>query len=166
MRKFVLLLLLVVLLGATAYSQETARIYDPEADAAAEVEQAIRLAGLEDKHVLVMVGGNWCSWCRRLNAFILEDQQIDSLIQAEYIWVKVNYSKENKNLDLLEDLGLPQRMGFPVMVILDEEGKRLHTQNSWYLEEDKSYSKDKLMSFLNEWTAGALDPKNYKDYRE
>jgi thioredoxin-related protein len=146
-------------------AQEKPNIYDPLADAGEEVQMAIKQAASEDKNVLLMVGGNWCPWCVRLHGFMLEDSAIDSTLQSNYVWVKVNYSKENKNLDLLKQLQFPQRMGFPVMVILDREGNRLHTQNTWYLEKEKSYDRDKILSFLKDWGPAALDINNYKDYQ-
>ena len=60
----------------------------------------------------------------------------------------VNYSKENKNLAEMKKLEFPQRFGFPVFVILDSNGKRIHTQNSSYLEEGDGYSKKKVIDFL------------------
>ena len=65
-------------------------------------------------------------------------------------------------MDLLEKLDFPHRFGFPVLVILDHEGNRIHTQNSVYLEEDKGYSKKKLIGFFKDWTVGKVDPGNYK----
>jgi hypothetical protein len=59
--------------------------------------------------------------------------------------------------------GYPQRFGFPVFIILDENGNRIHTQNSAYLEEGKGYSKDKIAEFFEAWSPAALDPKNYKN---
>jgi hypothetical protein len=83
-------------------------------------------------------------------------------MQANYVFQLLNYSKENKNPDILADLEFPQRFGFPVIVILDEEGKRIHTQNSAYLEKDKSYDEKKMVEFLMQWSPAAMDPKNYK----
>ena len=58
----------------------------------------------------------------------------------------------------------PQRFGFPVFLILDEKGDLLHTQNSWYLEDGKkSYDKDKVGAFFNDWRRKALDPAQYKE---
>jgi len=74
----------------------------------------------------------------------------------------LNTSRENKNSDILADLCYPQRFGFPVLVVLDAEGKRLHTQNSAYLEQEKSYSPEKVFEFLKHWTPAAIDPKNYQ----
>jgi len=76
--------------------------------------------------------------------------------------VKVNYSPESKNEELLAKLDFPQRFGFPVFVILDAKGDRIHTQNTAFLEEDGSYSKKKVMQFFKQWSPAALDPDNYK----
>jgi hypothetical protein len=73
----------------------------------------------------------------------------------------LNYSKENKNLEALESLEYPQRFGFPVLVILDGKGRRIHTQNSAYLEKEKSYDEKKMIEFLKQWSPAALDPENY-----
>jgi hypothetical protein len=73
----------------------------------------------------------------------------------------VNYSKENMNLPMLEKLHYPQRFGFPVFLILNEKGERIHTQNSAYLEKGDGYDKPKIMEFLGAWSKNALDPKKY-----
>lgn len=164
-RKIIILALTVLLSWLEIQAQEKPHIYDPQANARADIEKALEKAMKENKHVLLMIGGNWCPWCVKLNGFILDDHQIDSTLKGNFVWVKVNYSKENKNLDLLKDLGFPQRMGFPVLVVLDQNGNRLHTQNSWYLEEDKSYDRKKLLAFLENWGPAALDPESYKDYQ-
>jgi hypothetical protein len=75
----------------------------------------------------------------------------------------LNYSKENKNLDLLKKYGYPQRFGFPVFIILDANGNKIHTQNSSYLEAGKGYSKEKIIDFLQGWSPVALKPESYKD---
>ena len=83
-------------------------------------------------------------------------------MKANYVFGLLNYSKENKNLDILAEMEYPQRFGFPVIVVLDAEGKRIHTQNSAYLEKEKSYDEKKMVEFLGQWAPAALDPKSYK----
>jgi len=82
-------------------------------------------------------------------------------MEKNYVRVMVNYSKENKNLDVLEKLGFPQRFGFPVLVILNDKGERIHTQNSAFLEEDGGYSIKKVAGFLKNWSPDALNPSHY-----
>jgi hypothetical protein len=56
----------------------------------------------------------------------------------------------------------PQRFGFPVILVLDGGGNLIHTQNTLYLEKDKSYDEKRMIDFLKHWSPAALDPKNYK----
>lgn len=113
--------------------------------------------------MLLMIGGNWCSWCLRFNKFVQQDAQLDSALQANYVLYHLNYSKENENKPLLAKYGYPQRFGFPVFVVLDEQGNRIHTQNSAYLEEGKGYNKQKVLEFFDNWSTRALKPESYAD---
>lgn len=153
----VVLLCLPILLKA----QDTVKIYNPYADAASDIKQAVSLAREQNKHVLLQIGGNWCPWCIRLHGFMKTENQIDSILKADYIRVMVNYSKENKNPDVLASLGYPQRFGFPVLLILDQNGNRLHTQDSGLLEQGKGYDAEKIKRFLLEWNVTALNPATY-----
>lgn len=156
--KTVLLLLLTVT-GLSAQNT-TPQIYDPTRDPFSQVEQAIKSAE-GNRHILLQIGGNWCKWCRMFEKWSRETPQIDSLLKADFIIVHVNYSKENKNESFLKSLEFPQRFGFPVFVILDEKGRRLHTQNSAYLEEGEGYSEKKVTEFLRHWNKAAVSEKSY-----
>lgn len=156
-------LFVFLLISQIVFAQDAEKkVYNPFANAKKDVEQAVYMADSLSKHVLIQIGGNWCPWCLRLNKFMYEDEVLDSMIHHNYIVVKVNYSKENMNLDLMEKLGYPQRFGFPVLVVLDAKGNRLHTQNSGYLEYSNGYDRKKVISFIKNWSPNALDPINYK----
>jgi thioredoxin-related protein len=152
-------LILVIFLFAASYllaQTEGVHIYNPASDAREDIATAVKQAKAENKQVLLQIGGNWCPWCVKLDGFMAEDAQVDSVLKADYVRVMVNYSKENKNEEVMKMLGNPQRFGFPVLVILDQDGVRLHTQDSWYLEKDKFYDKEKLMHFLEMWSVAAV----------
>jgi thioredoxin-related protein len=149
-------------LFCSSYGQET-KIYNPEANVSSEISQGLIKAKAENKQLLLQVGGNWCPWCLKFHKLCSEDQDIKTLIGKNYVWIMVNYSKENKNLAELKKLEFPQRFGFPVFVILDSSGKRIHTQNSAYLEEGAGYSEKKVIDFLMQWTPDALNADHYKD---
>ncbi len=142
-------------------AQEKFNVYHPEADAKQDIAEAITKAKQENKHVLIQIGGNWCGWCKLFHDLTTTDEELKKYIAENYEVVHVNYSKENQNLDVLASLEYPQRFGFPVFVILDGNGKRIHTQNSGYLEEDKGHSKKKVLEFLQQWSPAALNPENY-----
>lgn len=153
MKQNIALSFLIFLLSFSLSAQQTEKIYNPEADAKAEVSAAVAKAASEGKHVFLQVGGNWCPWCVKFHKMISADARLDSLIRANYVVVKVNYSKENKNNELLSTLGYPQRFGFPVFVILDQTGRVIHTQDSGYLELDKGYDPEKVERLFINWSA-------------
>lgn len=158
MKKLLSLIIIVAISHSYLLAQtEPVQIYNPDADAKADIAAALNQAKDENKHVLLQIGGNWCPWCIRLHNFIAADPQIDSMRTADYVTVMVNVDKEKdkRNYDLLASLGNPQRFGFPVLVVLNQEGEVIHVQDSWYLELDKSYDKEKLMHFYRMWNVAA-----------
>lgn len=147
------------------YAQERPGPYKPDADVRADLKAAIEQAKSENKHVLVQFGGNWCPWCIRFHQLVEGAQPVDSLVQADYIYLLANVpgKKEERDYALLEEYGFPNRFGFPVFVILDGNGKQLHTQDSGILEhcKEKGYDTTKVVTFLRMWNARAMDPKTY-----
>jgi thioredoxin-related protein len=137
------------------------KLYNPEADAKTDLQNSIEKANTEGKHVLLQIGGNWCSWCIKFNKKVTENDTLNSVLKEKYIPYHLNYSKENWNEDILTNLGYPQRFGFPVFVVLDGKGNRLHTQNSVSLEENKGYSTKEVLEFFNSWSRTSIDPKSY-----
>jgi len=158
--------LLLMTIAFVGFSQDMTKfkLYSPGENAEQKIAEAVKLAKQQHKHVFVQIGGNWCSWCARFHDFISSDYSIDSLLKANYVVYHMNYSEDNHNAKLMAKYGFPQRFGFPVFLVLDGNGKLLHTQNSGYLEDgNKSYKKEAVMGFLSDWTPSALDPKNYKE---
>lgn len=152
----------------TSQAQDLSKfnLYKPMENAEAGIANAVKQAKSSGKHVFIQIGGNWCIWCARFNDLVTTDKSIDSLVQANYVVYHLNYSKENKNEKLLAKYGYPQRFGFPVFLVLDGNGKLLHTQNSGYLEAgqgSKGYNTETVKGFLNDWSKHALDPAQYKE---
>jgi len=147
---------------AQTATAEKVKLYNPLADAKADMKTAIAQAVKEGKFVLLEVGGNWCSWCYRFEDAVNKNDTLKIALQNNFVMYHLNYSSENKNEEVMASLGYPQRFGFPVFVILDSKGTRLHTQNSAYLEEGKGYDSKKILEFFNHWSPTALDPKSYE----
>ena len=158
----------VIIFCLAAYTSiaqtEGNKLYDPSADAAKDIAAAVKKAKAENKYVLLQGGGNWCSWCIEFARFCKADKKIDSVINASFVWYHLNWSKENENKKIFSSYGYAQRFGFPVFIILDGNGNRIHTQNSEYLENGKkSYDNNKVQAFLEMWSPNALNPKMYGD---
>lgn len=154
---------LVLLLSLRSFAADSTKLYNPAADARKDLAAAVAKAAKEGKHVLIQVGGNWCVWCYRFHDFVAKDTALARIENEGFVVYHLNYSKENKNLDVLKSFGFPQRFGFPVFVVLDGNGNRLHTQDSSLLEEGKGYNKEKVKSFFQAWSPTALDEKKYRE---
>jgi thioredoxin-related protein len=158
-----ILVVFFFIISINSYGNDTTKLYNPYANVVKDLEQALIKAKKEKKNVLLQIGGNWCIWCYRLNSFIQTDTLLRQLLNDNYVLYHFNYSKENKNLPYLKKLGYPQRFGFPVLVVLDENGKQLHTQDSALLEKGNGYDREKVKSFLRNWAPGAFDEMLYKE---
>lgn len=152
---------LAMILPMTVNAQEQ-KIYDTRADAKKDIAEAVEAAQKSNKHIFLQIGGNWCPWCIKFHNFIHNNVELNSFMEDNFEVVKVNYDQNNRQEELLTKLEFPQRFGFPVFVILDGSGKRIHTQNSAFLEKDKNYDKDKTLHFLKNWSPTALDPVSYQ----
>lgn len=162
--KFLFVLMFLIVSIAAVAQNEAKKLYDPKANATADIAAAIKKAAAENKYVLIQAGGNWCGWCIEFARFAKADATIDSIINHSFVWYHLNWSKENENKKIFALYGYPQRFGFPAFLILNGKGERIHTQNSEYLEDGKkSYDKNKVQSFLEMWSPHSLDPRLYQN---
>lgn len=133
------------------------KVYDEGLDGIPQIEEALEEARSTDRFLVCQVGGNWCPWCLRFANLITEDEEIAKFVKENFVYIHVSTSKENKNLEALKRLGNPGRFGYPALVILDQEGRVMHIQNSAYLEEGKGYDRKKVLEFFQNWTRKAIE---------
>ena len=124
-------------------------MFDPKRDPASDLEMAKVEAQRGGKRILLDVGGEWCSWCHILDKLVEEDAEIRSFRDANFVWMKVNYSEENENKAFLS--AYPEIKGYPHLFVLDADGKLLHSQFTGDLEKGKGYDRKKFFAFLKDW---------------
>ena len=163
--KFMKFIYLLLFIAATfTATAQKAMLYNPNANAAKDIAAAVKKAKSSNKYVLIQGGGNWCKWCIEFARFAKADAGIDSVLNTSFVWYHLNYSKENENKVMFAKLGYPQRFGYPVFIVLNEKGERIHTQNSEYLENGKGgYDQRKVQSFLENWSPRVLAPAIWGD---
>jgi len=146
-------LLIIVLLFASVLiygqTEDNSEKFDPSRNPFDDLKSAVDSAKASNKNIILDVGGEWCIWCHRIDAFMHNNEEIKSLLVENFIIVKINFSKENKNEKFLSQY--PAIEGYPHFFVLDSDGKLLHSQNTGDLEKDKDYDKDKFLDFLNKW---------------
>lgn len=127
--------------------------FDPLRDPSRDLETAKVEAQRGGKRILLDVGGEWCSWCHILDKLVEGDGEIRSFRDANFVWMKVNYSEENENKPFLS--AYPEIKGYPHLFVLDADGKLLHSQFTGDLEKGKGYDRGKVVAFLKEWAPAA-----------
>jgi len=140
-----------LVLACAATAAERADRFDPTRDAAADVARALERAKASGRRVLDDVGGEWCSWCHVMDAFFASDAEARALRDASYVWVKVNWSPQNRNEALLSRW--PRISGYPHLFVLDADGTLLHSQDTSVLEAGNGYDHDRFVAFLTRWSA-------------
>ncbi len=147
--KLFIVVMIIVVTSVLAQSEGSSPLFDPLRNPFDDLKSAIRMAKENNKNIILDVGGEWCIWCHRIDAFMHNTKEINSLLGKYYLVVKINYSKENKNEKFLSQY--PKIEGYPHFFVLDKNGKLLHSQNTGDLEKDKGYDKNKFIAFLNKW---------------
>jgi len=164
MRK-VVLSLTAVLLSLCANAQTgLKKVYDEDIHPLEQIDQAVAKAKSEGKFVICQVGGNWCPWCLRFADFITNDTTISQVINESFEYIHVNYNPRKSGDErqqqlaaaLMARLNNCGRFGFPVFVVLDEDGKVIHIQDSSFLEEGQGYNQEKVLRFFKNWTPKAV----------
>jgi thioredoxin-related protein len=138
-------------------TKEMEKPYDEKINAMEQIDKALEQIRGTHRLLICQVGGNWCPWCLKFNKFINEDKEISQFVADNFVYIHVNTSKANKNYEAMKRLGNPGRFGYPALVVLNEEGRVLHIQNSAYLEDGQSYDRKKVLAFFQNWTREAID---------
>ena len=138
-----------------AAAEEKAKLpkpYNDKENAEAKIADLVKQAQKENKNIILQAGGNWCIWCLRFNQFVQTTPELKAVVDENFLYYHLNYSPENKNEKVFAKYDNPgAKFGYPVFVVLDKDGKMIHTQDSAVLEEGKGYSIEKVKAFFQEW---------------
>ena len=123
--------------------------YDPDRDPAEDLHTTIRRAQAENRRILLELGGDWCSWCHALDAFVHANAAVARALRTGFLVMKVNVSAENPNEAFLSNY--PEIPGYPHLFVLERDGRLLHSQGTAALEEGPSYNERAVLDFLSAW---------------
>ena len=124
-------------------------IYDENRDSFKDSLLAIKLAKETNKNVLMIVGGNWCSFCKKMDTFIKESPKVTEKLYNDFVVLKINYSEEYKNDEFLKLL--PPILSYPHIYISTSSGKMIFSNNTLNLQENAYHIEKKWLEFLKQW---------------
>lgn len=132
--------------------------YDEKADAHADVQRAVKAAQASKRPVLVIFGANWCEDCRALDAS-LKTPKTAELMAKNFVVVKVDVGRFDRNLDLATRYGDPIKKGIPAASIVSPEGQVLYTTRAGELSSARRMSDTGVYDFFSRAAASAGKPK-------
>ena len=122
------------------------------AAAMAEVDAAFARAKARNTRVLVDFGGNWCGWCRILDAvFALPEVKpfVDRHFEVVHVFASSNGRSTNRNPAILMRFGLQDIEAYPWIVVADADGNVLHS--SYEITDDDHQTPQAMVDWLAKW---------------
>ncbi|HEX3096633.1 MAG TPA: thioredoxin family protein [Usitatibacter sp.] len=129
-----------------------APIYPDPSQAAADISAALREASATHRRVLVDFGGDWCTDCKVLDAYLKQPENA-ALVAKHYVVVHVNVGARgiDRNFDVAERYGIPLKKGVPALAVLDGDGKVVYSQRNGEFESMRRMDSKSVNEFLGKW---------------
>jgi thioredoxin 1 len=129
---------------------EKRNIYPANANAKAEIAEAVANAAKTHRRVILVFGGNWCYDCHVLDA-AFHSPEIEPTLNKNFVVVHVNVGEFDKNLDIADKYEVPLKRGVPASAVLESDGKVLFSQKHGEFEAARSMATEDVLVFLNKW---------------
>ena len=129
-----------------------APVYDESADAQAQVSQALARANADNKQVMIVFGANWCGDCKMLDGEF-KKPAMKALLDANYVVVKVDVNRFNKNLDVVKPYGDVIKKGIPSIVIATPANQLVYATNGGELADARKMGESGVATFFRELVA-------------
>jgi thioredoxin len=125
-------------------------IYDESVDAGQAIRAAVRQASRHHRHIILVFGANWCADCHALDR-AMHRPELASLIERNYVVVKIDVGRFDKNVALAEKHHVPLEHGIPALAILDPHGKLLHAQEQGEFADARRMDSEAFQAFFEQW---------------
>ncbi len=136
-------------LAAKAHPE--ARAYAVSDNAMSDVDGALIRAGENGKHVLLVMGANWCHDSRALAGW-LETPRFAQLVERDYELVFVNVGMpqtgDGHNLSIARRFGLEELPGTPNLLVLTADGRTVNAETATTWRNAASRSEDAIYDEL------------------
>lgn len=126
------------------------KVYDDKSDPFSDANAALALAKATNRQVLIEIGGNWCTWCHKMDTFLANNNDVYQALHEQYVLLKINVSDSNENQDFMDSL--PPVLGYPHMYVSTASGKMLLSKDTAELLSGDNYSREHWITFLNKWS--------------
>ena len=123
--------------------------YDPKADVEMQIARAEFEARRTHKKLLLVLGGEWCGWCRVLEETFQRNPALSELRDRTFVTVHIDAGGVNNRKCALRTY--PEPLSFPFVYVLDETGRLLGTEDTIDWESNDGYDPNRIEIFLRKW---------------
>ncbi len=81
----------------------------------------------------------------------MQKPELASVIKANFIIVKIDVGRENKNLDLAEQYRVPIKHGIPALAVLNPHGDLLYAMDQGQFADARHMSYESIKAFFEKW---------------
>jgi thioredoxin 1 len=146
------LLLGFLLFAGTAMAADEP-VYDEKADASQQIATAIAAAsqrGKPARNIVLVFGANWCPDCHALDDN-MHKAELAALLEKEFLVVKIDVGRMDKNVDVPRKYGVPIRRGIPALAVLDAKGELLYAMDQGQFADARHMSYESIKAFFEQW---------------
>jgi len=106
----------------------------PNPDWLVHYETALQLARQTGKNIYILkTGSDWCGWCKKLNAEVLQSREFRSFARENLVLVYLDSPKRNPlpadqaqyNQNALKKAGFAAGGGYPTAIVQDSNGREI-----------------------------------------
>lgn len=140
--------LVAALVPARAEDAPKPQVYNEQADARADLNQALAQANAQQRNVLVVFGANWCGDCMALDRKF-SGGTLAGPVAKRFVVLKVNVGRFDKNTDLAAQMGVPLKKGIPAVAVLGRDGQVLSATSGGELADARNMGDDAVLKVLD-----------------
>lgn len=129
-------------------AQPNPQLYRDDANAVQDIRRALLAAAREHKRVLLDFGANWCIDCHILDR-AFQQPRIAALLNDNFVVVRVDVGRYDKNLDLAKKYRVNLEKGVPSLAVLSARGAVLYSTVDF--ERARVMSEEDVIAFLDKW---------------
>jgi len=126
--------------------------FNKEANATANLAEAITKATKEQKNILLIAGGDWCKWCGTMSNFLEEHPKLQKEFYTQFEVIRVYYGKGINPSAKALILKYGKAKGTPHFYVLNSHGELLHSFVTKALERGYGYNRVKFLRFIEKYS--------------
>ncbi|TGM37722.1 thioredoxin family protein [Leptospira biflexa] len=112
-----------------------------------QYETALTEANSQNRKLIVVFGADWCPDCRALDG-IFADPETKAILDSQFLVMKVDVGRFDKNLGLNERLGNPIQNGIPSLVVLSPKGEIITSTKGGEFSNASQMTKEQVLEYL------------------